>query len=434
MTTQKPRWIDVRLSMRQRSIVIGMLTALSSQLYFTVWLDSFRISAAAILYPILLVVLVRESHRPYTGFVTMVCITVFRSVLDMLGGMSLLSAFLQEYPGGLFYLCYDAMLCLLVRDRRSVTIEKFWFALFLCDLSSNIVNYVLSGFFLGGVEVSHLVVLAWIALGRSSAACFAMWAGHSYYQLLLHEEHEHRYRRLFLMTANLKTELYFLRKDSEDVEQVMAKAYRLYEQLKDQPVPEELRALALSIARDVHEIKKDNLRIMRGLEQEVEEAYDHENMALSDLLSILRQSTHQLLGEQRADIHVECVCGKNLNLREHYRLLSVLKNLVTNAVEAIQADSGAGYVRVITRVQEQELLVWVRDDGPGISKRGQKLLFQVGYSTKFDPETGNISRGVGLPAVRYIVEELKGTIEVESEPGVGTEFRLRFPLAEIVGG
>ena len=123
-----------------------------------------------------------------------------------------------------------------------------------------------------------------------------------------------------------------------------------------------------------------------------------------------------------------------MNLREHYRLLSVLKNLVTNAVEAIQSDTGKGCIRVSARVEGEELAILVEDDGPGIPKRSQKLLFEVGYSTKFDEETGNIGRGVGLPAVRYIVEELKGSIQVESERGEGTRFQLRFPLREITGG
>ena len=434
MVTQRPGWLDMRLSVRQRSVLIGLITALSSQLYFSAWVEGFRISASAILYPILLVTVMRESHRPYTGFVTCLCVAVLRILLDMTGGMGAWEALTLEYPGGIFYLCYDALLCLFLRDRQWVTSRRQWISFFLCDFLSNTVNFLLSESFAGQLSGEYLIVLGWIALGRSCGASLILWAAHSYYQLLLHEEHEHRYRRLFLMTANLKTELYFLQKDTEEVEQVMTRAYRLYEQLKEEPVPEELRSLALSIARDVHEIKKDNLRIIRGLEYEVEQAYDHENMSLADLLHILHHSTGQLLSNECRDIRLECQCGKNVNLREHYRLLSVLKNLVTNAVEAIQSGTGKGCIRVSARVEGEELAILVEDDGPGIPKRSQKLLFEVGYSTKFDEETGNIGRGVGLPAVRYIVEELKGSIQVESERGEGTRFQLRFPLREITGG
>lgn len=48
------------------------------------------------------------------------------------------------------------------------------------------------------------------------------------------------------MTADLKTELYFLKKDAEDIEAVMSSAYRLYEHLEAQHADEALTSLALS--------------------------------------------------------------------------------------------------------------------------------------------------------------------------------------------
>ena len=63
-----------------------------------------------------------------------------------------------------------------------------------------------------------------------------------------------------------------------------------------------------------------------------------------------------------------------------------------------------------------------------------KLLFNVGFSTKFHPETGAINRGVGLSAVQYIVEELGGTIQAESDPGRYTCFHISLPLSAVTGG
>ena len=426
----------IRLNSWQRSLVVGISVCLSSQLYFSGGADGFRLSAAAILYPILLMILKRESHRPDAGAVTALCVVVFRVAGDIFGGGAVLEALLREIPGGIFYFCYDALLCLMMKDRR-LTVFSFqtvWLSLLSCDFLSNVINYVLSAQLRVSFPGSWLVPLIWMAFGRSLAAALLLVMIRSYRNLLLQEEHELRYRRLFLMTANLKSELYFLKKDAEEVEKVMAHAYKLYEQLEQQDVSEELRALALSIARDVHEIKKDNLRIIRGLEEEVADTYDHEAMSLHDLLDILAQSTRQLLGEQRAEIRLECYSDQNISVREHYRLLSVLKNLVTNAVEAIQADTGVGCVRVDARVDGEELQISVTDDGPGISPRKQKLLFRVGYSTKFNPDTGNISRGVGLPAVQYIIEELGGSLSVESQPGEGTAFRIKLPIRTVTGG
>ena len=396
----------LRLSALQRQLLVGLCIALTSQLYLSVWADGFRVSAAVILYPVLLILVMRDSHRPQTGLVTGLFVLLFRALTDLYAGVPLIQALEMEYPGGVFYLCYDVLLCLLLSDRRSASYPRLWLATLVCDVASNVVNLVLT----------------------------ILFVSRSYRLLILREEHEQRYQHLFLMTADLKTELYFLKKDAEDIEAVMSSAYRLYEHLEAQHADEALTSLALSIARDVHEVKKDNLRIIRGIEEEVAGDFDGETMALSDLLHILQVSTRQLLGQLRADIRLECGYDRDLPIREHYRLLSVLKNLVTNAVEAIQAGPGHGNVQVDCRVQGDDLRLQVTDNGPGISSRAMNLLFQVGYSTKFNPDTGDINRGVGLPAVKYIVDELGGSIQVDSRPGVRTRFDILLPLAAVTGG
>ena len=87
------------------------------------------------------------------------------------------------------------------------------------------------------------------------------------------------------------------------------------------------------------------------------------------------------------------------------------------------------------------MVLTVQDNGPGISPRAMRNLFQVGYSTKFDPETGNISRGIGLPAVEFMVEELGGEIQVTSGPemssgqsGNGACFQVKIPMKRLERG
>lgn len=423
------KYRDLRLTLWQRQLLIGVVVALTSQVYLSLWAEGFRVSAAAILYPVLLIALTGDRRWPDTGLVTGLCVLLIRVAFDLLGDMALARALLIEYPGGVFYLCYDALLRLFFRLRRAPSPPWLALSLWVCDFLSNLLNLWLSSRF---TSLPAVLPLAGVALVRSLTACAILWAGQGYRQLLLRSEHEQRYRRLFLMTANLKTELYFLKKDAEDIEGVMSSAYRLYERLEGKE--EDLSALALSIARDVHEVKKDNLRIIRGLEEDVAEAYDHQAMSLSDLLNILEVSTRQFLEEHQGDIRLEYRYDRDLPIREHYRLLSVLKNLVTNAAEAILADRGRGKVRVELTTQGDRLRLTVADDGPGIPPRAMKMLFQVGYSTKFNEATGDINRGVGLPAVQYIMDELGGAVRVESEPGKGTTFFVDLPLNAVTGG
>lgn len=420
------------LNRARNRMLTGILVALCGQLYVSAWAEGFRISTAAVLYPILLVTLMRDSHRPGTGAVTALWVLGFRTLLDLFRGVRVEQALLLEYPGGLFYFFYDAMLCLLVRDRRLVSGAWLWSSLWISDFTANILNLALSSRLGSLQEPLELLGLGGLALVRASAAWIVLYLNRKYRQLLFHQEHEERYRRLFLMTAELKTELYLLKKNAEDIETVMSNAYRLYESLPEEN--EEERSLALGVARDVHEVKKDNLRIIRGIEEVVTEVYDDKTMDLRDILNILEHSTRKLLGQQRADIRLESHLDRNIPVQAHYQLLSVLKNLVTNAVEAIQSAGGRGLVQVDCRVQDASLTLRVSDDGPGITSRGRKMLFQMGYSTKFNPGTGNINRGVGLPAVKHIVEQMNGTIDVVSEEGKGACFTITVPLSQVTGG
>ena len=253
-------------------------------------------------------------------------------------------------------------------------------------------------------------------------------------QALIHQQETARYQQLFVMAADLKTELYFLKKDAEDIEKVTLKAYQIYEQLCALPEQKALAALSLSVARDMHEIKKDNLRIIRGLESEVQGAYDQREMSLKNLLHLLTVSTNQMLGIQQSDIRLVCRCEEDMIVREHYQLLSILKNLVMNAVEAIQSGTGHGVVEVDCRIEEKHLLICVKDDGPGIAPRVLPHLFRLGYSTKFNSQTGDINRGVGLPAVKAIAEELGGEVSVIPDVADGAAFCVRLSLELLKGG
>lgn len=164
-------------------------------------------------------------------------------------------------------------------------------------------------------------------------------------------------------------------------------------------------------------------------------------MWMSDLFLILQDTMRHILGEKKADIDLLCRCESDFATGEHYRIMSILKNLVINAAEAIQSGKGTGVIWVDERVEEGQLLLTVQDNGPGITPRAMRNLFQVGYSTKFDPKTGNISRGIGLPAVEFMVQELGGSIQVASgagetpkTPGGGARFEIKIPMNRLEKG
>jgi len=306
----------------------------------------------------------RESPRPDTGLVTGLCVVIMRLALDLAAGMPPGEALRMEYPGGVFYLCYDCVLCLLIRDRRTASLGRMGAAFLVSDFISNVINLYLSSGVRGlETEARALLPLIGLAVARSFTAAMILWGSRYYHRLLLRQEHERRYQRLFLMTAELKNELYFLKKNSDDIEQVMTNAYRLYERLGEKEGESgELSALALSIARDVHEIKKDYIRIIQGIEQEISEEYDEKQMSFQDLLQILEATTYHILETRPVHIRLVFQCSDNFITREHYELMAVLKNLVNNAIEAIEAGARRGTIQIV-----EEPFRWnpSRAGGPG---------------------------------------------------------------------
>ena len=133
---------------------------------------------------------------------------------------------------------------------------------------------------------------------------------------------------------------------------------------------------------------------------------------MSDLFHILADTIFHIFHEQSGRIVLEYDCQVDFTTSEHYKLMSILKNLVMNAAEAILGETGTGTIWVSEEITEDQLKLTVQDNGPGISPRAMRKLFSVGYSTKFDPKTGNINRGIGLPAVEFMVQEMGGSIRV----------------------
>jgi len=99
----------------------------------------------------------------------------------------------------------------------------------------------------------------------------------------------------------------------------------------------------------------------------------------------------------------------------------VIMNLLVNAGQAIE---GNGRVRIRTRLVGDHVLIEVRDSGKGIDAASLDRIFDPGFTTK----GVGIGTGLGLSIVHQIVEEHRGSIEVESQSGAGATFRVRLPV------
>ncbi len=103
----------------------------------------------------------------------------------------------------------------------------------------------------------------------------------------------------------------------------------------------------------------------------------------------------------------------------------VVLNLLTNAAEAIEdAKSEPGRIGVRTgSVDGQTIFLEVSDDGAGMNAETRARIYEPFFTTKF------AGRGLGLAAVQGIVRRHRGRIELASEPGRGTCFRVLLPAS-----
>ena len=224
-----------------------------------------------------------------------------------------------------------------------------------------------------------------------------------------------------------------MKKNSEEIENVMGNAYKLYEALSNMEVSDEMKKMSLDIAKDVHEIKKDYISIIKGIEKEINDDYDEKQMKFSDLLRLLENNIQNLALSKHVSIKLNFSFDEDFITSEHYELMTIFKNLVTNSVEAIDSSGHGNKIDIHYSKNDNICRFTVSDNGPGISPRNLKNIFKMGFSTKFDPKTGNIYRGVGLYGVKTTVEEkFGGTITANSTKDGGTEFIIEIPSKTIM--
>jgi nitrogen fixation negative regulator NifL len=167
----------------------------------------------------------------------------------------------------------------------------------------------------------------------------------------------------------------------------------------------------------------------------IKQEIDNSQRIITDLLDFARTRTpqtktvtvHHLLDESLAKCAIPGNVSIQADIAEKLPLLridplqmgQVFQNLITNAVQAMP-DGGA--LRIAARPDADFIEISIEDTGQGISPENMNKLFQPLFTTK--------AKGIGLGLVvcRNLIEANGGRIEVGSELGVGTTFRVILPL------
>ena len=195
--------------------------------------------------------------------------------------------------------------------------------------------------------------------------------------------------------------------------------------------------------REIREMKKELdmdylVKEIRSLLEGISEGASRAGQIVKDLRTFSRMdenefinvdiheglnSTLSLLGsrmEDRITVHrdygtfpnIKCLPGK---------LNQVFMNILTNSILAIE---GKGDIYIKTSSSGQELRISIRDTGKGMTPEVREHIFEPFFTTRGVGE----GTGLGLSISYSIIEEHKGSIEVSSEPGKGTEFIIKLPV------
>ena len=99
----------------------------------------------------------------------------------------------------------------------------------------------------------------------------------------------------------------------------------------------------------------------------------------------------------------------------------VFMNLLVNAAQIIETD---GLIRIKTTADEDNVYIYISDNGGGIPDEIQERIFEAFFTTK----PVGFGTGLGLTISKSIIERHRGELTVESKEGIGTTFRIVLPI------
>jgi len=147
---------------------------------------------------------------------------------------------------------------------------------------------------------------------------------------------------------------------------------------------------------------------------------------LGVLLSNKVQAFQPTADSKQIQLSLDRVAGEQVVTDEDY-LSRILDNLLDNAIKFSERNTT---VSISTGRTFDSFWISVKDQGPGFSVKDKTQVFQKFRKLSARPTGGETSNGLGLAIVKTLVNRLRGTIDLYSEPGRGTEFVMKFPTSE----
>lgn len=420
----------------ETTIIFGLITVLAAQFNMDLFLNNFKISIGIITFPVFLFLI---EDFPILSVSVFSAIGVF---ITRFGAIWLQKGFQEQaalncLPESFFYITYGFLIYLYSRKRTTVlenSSDIVWFI--IMDYLANLVELILR-FNLDTFDIKTQLCIIFVAISRS----FIIWSLitflKKYHLTFMKEEHAVRYKKLMLLISKLNGEVIWMKKNTSLIEETMNSSYKLFNDMKKQGVDEEISKAALNVAKDIHEIKKEYILILKGISEAMNLNLENNGMYISDIVNLLETSTLDDANENGNVVIFNNDFDENLYTDKEYFFMSIFRNLFTNSIEAAKNKEVIidFKIELISSTKENSnndyYSILIRDNGPGIDSEDILEIFEPGFSTKINFETGEINRGLGLNLVKDIVEnQFNGSISVTSIPG-NTSFVICIPKNEL---
>jgi signal transduction histidine kinase len=147
-------------------------------------------------------------------------------------------------------------------------------------------------------------------------------------------------------------------------------------------------------------------------------------LRLVDVASLLDEVAAELEPQDDVRLSVQCELGL-ATLTDYDLLRQAIWNIASNAV----GHTVSGEIRLVGRDLGRSTEIEVLDTGRGIAPADQSQLFDRFFRGRRRIGSGF---GLGLPIAQEIARALGGTLDLDSEPGVGTRVRIQVPSARLV--
>ncbi len=421
------------LNKNTRLFLIVACSSVASQIYVNLFIDGFIFAMSPFVMGTLLYIF-RDINPIKACVLIGICSPLFRLFVMILQTEEILHSMKLALPDIAFFFAYAFFFGVAFKFLGLTQYHYFYLRLVLCDFLSNCaelsVRIIISD---EAITPKYIGGLVLIALMRSLFIILICMISESYKLLLEKKEHDANYKRLVMMASTFNSEMYFMQKNTNDIEDIMGNAFTLYRTLEERNYPKELQNISLGIAKDIHEVKKGNTRVIKGLQDFFNIEFKNISISLEDLLKILAVN----LKRDPDRISFTYSCETDYMIEQHFDFMSILRNLVSNSIDALEdmrpQKRGEIYVSCKETINEnvKYCIIEVKDNGPGIPDDVSEVLFVPGFSTKFNEDTGDINRGIGLTLVKDLTEKVfNGTISFKTSKN-GTTFRLQIPVSSL---